>query len=429
MKADSIAVLGLQWGDEGKGKVIDFLSETCYAVARFCGGANAGHTIVVDGDKYILKLLPSGILHEDKLCFIGSGVVCDPEVLKAEISELEKRGVSTGGRVFIDYGTHLVLPLHKILDGFLDVSRGKAALDTTKKGIGPAFADRASRIGLRVADIFDPQNLASRLDILIGAHRSMLTKIHDETVINRTQLMKTLSDYESLFKPLVTDVGPKIMDLIDGGKKVLFEGAQGALLDIDFGTYPYVTSTHTTTGGIFTGLGIPPLYLGTTVGVFKAYMTRVGHGPFPTEIAGDFASKLREKGGEYGSVTGRPRRVGWLDLVSLSRMIRINGIDELAITKLDVLDGLEEIYICESYEVVGGKTDAVAANHPDFYSARPVYTKLKGWDKPTAGITKLDKLSKEARAYLDYITEKTGVPIWLISTGNSRDDTILAGER
>lgn len=429
MKADSIAVLGLQWGDEGKGKVIDFLSETCHAVARFCGGANAGHTIVVDGDKYILKLLPSGILHEDKLCFIGSGVVCDPEVLKAEISELEKRGIPTGGRVFIDYGTHLVLPAHKALDGFLDLSRGKGALDTTKKGIGPAFADRASRVGIRVADIFDRRHLASRIDILVSAHQSMLSEIHDETLSDPAVLLEALSDYESLFKPLVTDVGPKIMDLIAGGKKVLFEGAQGALLDIDFGTYPYVTSTHTTTGGIFTGLGIPPSYLGTTVGVSKAYMTRVGHGPFPTEIAGDFASKMREKGGEYGSVTGRPRRVGWLDLVSLSRMIRINGIDKLAITKLDVLDGLEEIYICESYEVDGGKVSPVPANHPDFYSAKPVYTKLEGWDKPTAGIRELDKLPRQARAYLDHITEKSGVPIWLISTGNSRDATILAGER
>ena len=428
MKADSIAVLGLQWGDEGKGKVIDFLSESCHAVARFGGGANAGHTIVVNGEKFILKLLPSGILHEDKLCFIGSGVACDPEVLETEISELEKRGIPTGGRIFVDYGMHLVLPLHKVSDGLLDAGRGKAALDTTKKGIGPAFADRASRIGIRVADIFDRQALASKLNTLVSAHESFLTEIHDETVIDRTRLVKSLSGYKSLFKPLVMDVGPKIMDLIAGGKKVLFEGAQGALLDIDFGTYPYVTSTHTTTGGIFTGLGIPPQYLGSTIGVFKAYITRVGHGPFPTEITGDFASELRDKGGEYGSVTGRPRRVGWLDLVLLSRIIRINGINKLAITKLDVLDGLDEIYVCESYEIDGRKVGDVPPNHPDFYNARPVYTKLKGWDKPTAGIRELDKPPEEARHYIDYITEKMGVPIWLISTGNSRDDTILAGD-
>lgn len=428
MKADSIAVLGLQWGDEGKGKVIDFLSENCHAVARFGGGANAGHTIVVDGEKFILKLLPSGILHEDKLCFIGSGVACDPEVLETEISELENRGVSTGGRVFIDYGAHLVLPLHKASDGLLDAGRGKGALDTTKKGIGPAYADRAYRIGIRVADIFDRKALALKLDILVSAHGSFLAENHDETSISQSSLAQSLSHFETLFKPMVTDVGPKIMDLISSGKRVLFEGAQGALLDIDFGSYPYVTSTHTTTGGIFTGLGIPPQYLGSTIGVFKAYMTRVGHGPFPAEITGDFASELREKGGEYGSVTGRPRRVGWLDLVMLSRMININGIDKLAITKLDVLDGLDEIYVCESYEIDGRKINSVPANHPDFYNARPVYSKLKGWDKPTVGIRKLDKLPKEARGYLDYITEKIGIPIWLISTGYSRDDTILADD-
>ncbi len=428
MKADSIAILGLQWGDEGKGKVIDFLSENCHAVARFGGGANAGHTIVVNREKFILKLLPSGVLHQDKLCFIGSGVVCDPEVLETEISDLEKRGISTGGRVFIDYGAHLVLPLHKASDGHLEASRGRGALDTTKRGIGPAYADRASRIGIRVVDIFDSKALALKLDTLFGAHESMLNEIQDEALINRSSLAQSLSHYEILFKPMMTDVGPKIMDLIRSGKKVLFEGAQGALLDIDFGSYPYVTSTHTTTGGIFSGLGIPPQYLGSTIGVFKAYMTRVGHGPFPAEITGDFASKLREKGGEYGSVTGRPRRVGWLDLVMLSRMININGIDKLAITKLDVLDGLDEISVCESYEIEGRKVSDVPANHPDFYNARPVYTKLKGWDKPTAGIRKLDKLPKEARSYLDYITEKIGIPIWLISTGYSRDDTILADD-
>ncbi|MEE8418055.1 MAG: adenylosuccinate synthase [candidate division Zixibacteria bacterium] len=428
MKADSIAILGLQWGDEGKGKVIDFLSENCHAVARFGGGANAGHTIVVNGEKFILKLLPSGVLHQDKLCFIGSGVVCDPEVLEKEISDLEKRGISTGGRVFIDYGAHLVLPLHKASDGHLEASRGKGALDTTKRGIGPAYADRASRIGIRVVDIFDSKALALKLDTLVGAHESMLNEIQDEALINQGSLAKSLSHYKILFKPMMTDVGPKIMDLIRSGKKVLFEGAQGALLDIDFGSYPYVTSTHTTTGGIFSGLGIPPQYLGSTIGVFKAYMTRVGHGPFPAEITSDFASKLREKGGEYGSVTGRPRRVGWLDMVMLSRMININGIDKLAITKLDVLDGLDEISVCESYEIEGRKVSAVPANHPDFYNARPVFTKLKGWDKPTAGIRKLDKLPKEARDYLDYITEKIGIPIWLISTGYSRDDTILADD-
>jgi adenylosuccinate synthase len=428
MKADSVAVLGLQWGDEGKGKVIDFLSENCQAVVRFSGGANAGHTIVVDGQKFILRLLPSGILHEDKLCFIGTGVACDPEVLKEEISELEGRGISTRGRVFVDYGAHLVLPLHKVADGYLDSSRGRGALDTTKKGIGPAFADRASRIGIRVADIFDGKAVAMKIDQLMSFHNECLASMPDGTKIDKAHLLQNLSRYEPMFAGLVSDVGPKIMELIDGGKRVLFEGAQGALLDIDYGSYPFVTSSHTTTGGIFTGLGIPPAYLGSAVGVCKAYMTRVGHGPFPTEIKDKFAEELREKGGEYGSVTGRPRRVGWLDLVMLTRMSRLNGIDRLAITKLDVLDGLEEIFICESYQADDGRASVVPANHPDFSQARPVHTKLRGWTRPTAGITKLADLPKEARAYIDYISEKAELPVWLVSTGNSRKDTILIGD-
>jgi adenylosuccinate synthase len=428
MKVDSVAVLGLQWGDEGKGKVIDFLSENCRAVVRFSGGANAGHTIVVDGQKFILRLLPSGILHKDKQCFIGAGVACDPEVLDEEISVLEGRGISTRGRVFVDYGAHLVLPLHKVADGFLDSNRGRGALDTTKKGIGPAFADRASRIGLRVADLFDRKTAAMKIDQLFSFHKECLAGMPDESRIDKTRLTQNLFRHEPLFAKLVSDVGPRIMDLIDDGKRVLFEGAQGALLDIDYGSYPFVTSSHTTTGGIFTGLGIPPRYLGSTVGICKAYMTRVGHGPFPTEIKDDFADKLREKGGEYGSVTGRPRRVGWLDLVMLNRMSRLNGIDRLAITKLDVLDGLEEILVCESYEADDSRPGAVPANHPDFSRARPVYTRLRGWNRPCAGARKLDDLPKEARAYVDYISEKADLPVWLVSTGNSRSDTVLVDD-
>jgi adenylosuccinate synthase len=425
MKADSMAVLGLQWGDEGKGKIIDFLSDQCDAVARFGGGANAGHTIVVDGEKYILKLLPSGILREGKLCFVGAGVACDPEVLQREISELESRGISTGGRIFIDFGAQLVLPLHKVSDGYRDAGRGKGALDTTKRGIGPAYADRASRVGIRVADLFDQESLERKIGIVIDAHISNLGKDYDESVIDKEQLTRRLLGYRPMFQKLACDVGPRIMELIDAGKKVMFEGAQGALLDLDFGTYPYVTSSHTTTGGIFTGLGIPPSYLGSTVGIFKAYMTRVGHGPFPTEITGQFGDILRERGGEYGSVTGRPRRVGWLDLANLKRMIKLNGIDRLAITKLDVLDGLDEIKVSEAYEIAGKRINGIPSNHPDFGAVKPVYTLLDGWKEPTAGISKLEGLPHNARAYLDYISGKVGVPIWLISTGFSRTDTII----
>lgn len=418
MKANSIAVLGLQWGDEGKGKVIDFISDQCDAVARFGGGANAGHTIVVEGQKFILKLLPSGVLREGKLCYIGAGVACDPEILQKEIAELESRGIRTKGRIFVDFGAHLVLPIHKISDSYRDAGRGKGAIDTTKRGIGPAYADKASRLGVRVADLFEEESLATKLSYLIEAHRNNLgDQADDPSIADPVRLAESLLAYKPMFSELVSDVGPRLMELIENGKKILFEGAQGTLLDLDYGTYPYVTSSHTTTGGIFTGLGIPPSCLGSVIGVFKAYMTRVGHGPFPSEISGGFADELRERGGEYGSVTGRPRRVGWLDLANLKRVIALNGIDKLAITKLDVLDGLGEISVCESYEINGKKVSEIPTNHPDFCRAKPVYTKLDGWKEPTAGKNRLDQLPVNARKYLDYISEKTGIPIWLISTG------------
>lgn len=425
MKPNSVAVLGLQWGDEGKGKIIDYLSENSDVVARFGGGANAGHTIVVQGEKFILRLIPSGILHKGKLCLIGPGVACDPEVLQNEISELEKRGISTAERLFVDYASHLVLPVHRFADGYRDSERGDGAIDTTRRGIGPSYADRASRVGIRVADIFDRQQLSLKIKYLIAEHMDCLEGLGDEALVDQTRLTQNLSQFEPLLKKLVADVGPKIMEQLLAGKKVLFEGAQGALLDIDFGTYPYVTSSHTTIGGIFTGLGIPPSMLSETVGVTKAYMTRVGHGPFPSELDGELAEKLRESGNEYGSVTGRPRRVGWLDLAALVRVIRQNGVTRLAVTKLDVLDGLDDIFVCESYQLDSAGTMVIPPNHPDFVRAKPVLKKFKGWSKSTADATRLDQLPSEARKYLDYIAEKTGVPIWLISTGQSRESTII----
>jgi adenylosuccinate synthase len=423
MKANSIAILGLQWGDEGKGKIIDYLSDKCDAVARFGGGANAGHTIVVNGEKFILRLLPSGVLHPDRLCLIGSGVACDPEVLVNEIEELEKRGVSTLGRIFVDFAAQLVLPLHKSRDKFEEASRGKAALDTTKRGIGPSYADRVSRIGVRVVELFDRQTLESRIDNLLLIHKAHLSddKGHEE----KARLLKSLAAYEPLFRRIVDDVGPRIMEMISSGKMVLFEGAQGSLLDVDFGTYPYATSSHTTIGGIFTGLGIAPRYVGSVLGVMKSYMTRVGHGPFPTELENELGQKLRERGVEFGSVTGRPRRTGWLDLVALQRMIKLNGVDRLAVTKLDVMDGWNELCVCEAYDIERRHFAFSPPNHPDFSRALPIYSKLAGWNKPVHGVRRLADLPSEARAYLEFIEERTGVPIWLVSTGSSRDDTII----
>ncbi len=415
----------MQWGDEGKGKVIDYLSENCDAVARFGGGANAGHTIVVDNQKFILKLLPSGALREGKICFIGSGVACDLWALKDEVEELEKKGISVSGRLFVDFGAHIVLPLHKAADGFQESSRGNGAIDTTKRGIGPSYADRASRIGLRICDLFDNESLPRKIDYIFSKHQACLDQISDVSLRDQNKLMADLKKVVDFIRPLAADVGPKIMELISSGKRVLFEGAQGTLLDIDMGTYPFVTSSHTTIGGIFTGLGIPPSHLGEIIGVTKAYMTRVGHGPFVSEITGDIAEDLRESGGEYGSVTGRPRRIGWLDLVALKRAIKANGIEKLAITKLDVLDKFNEIYVCEAYEINGERYEDFPPNHVDFSKASPVFIKLDGWAESTAGVRKLDLLHQKARAYIDYISEKTGVPAWLISTGSAREDTII----
>jgi adenylosuccinate synthase len=425
MQANSTAVLGLQWGDEGKGKIIDFLSESCDAVVRFGGGSNAGHTIVIAGEKFILRLLPSGIFRPDKVCFIGAGVACDPEVLEAELSALQKRGVHCDGRVFVDYASHLVLPIHKERDGFEETTRGKGAIDTTRRGIGPSYADRISRNGIRVADLFEPVLLRQKAENILRFHRICTSRATEISESELADLISYLEKYRTLFASLVADVTPAVMKLIEGGKAVLFEGAQGSLLDIDYGTYPYTTSSHTTIGGIFTGLGLPPSYLGRVVGVMKSYVTRVGQGPFPTELPDQVGARLRDKGHEFGSVTGRPRRTGWLDIVALKRMVKLNGVTQLALTKLDVLDGMAEIMVCESYEIDSERRDDVAPNHPDFLKAKPVYTRLEGWASGVAHKTSLADFPPQARAYLDFIEARTGVPILLVSTGFGREDTTL----
>jgi len=425
MKVDSTAVLGLQWGDEGKGKIIDFLSETSDVVVRFGGGSNAGHTIVVDGEKFILRLLPSGILHPGKLCLIGPGVACDPAVLQKEIAAIEERGISTSGRVFVDYAAHLVLSIHRDRDNSEETSRGSLAIDTTRRGIGPSYADRVSRIGIRVADLFDHNKLKARAANLLGIRNLCAGKEASDRDAEALALVDEMSQYEELFKGMVDDISLRVMNKISEGKRVLFEGAQGSLLDVDFGTYPYTTSSHTTVGGIFTGLGIPPQYLGDVIGVVKSYMTRVGHGPFPTELGDSTGAWLREKGYEFGSVTGRPRRTGWLDMVSLKRMIGQNGVGKLAITKLDVFDGLSEVMVCEAYDLDGKATESVPPNHPDFFRVKPIYTRLGGWNGRVSGVRMMGDLPKQARAYLEFIEKRTGVPVWLVSTGFGREDTIF----
>lgn len=425
MRPNSTAVIGLQWGDEGKGKIIDFLSESCDAVVRFGGGSNAGHTIVISGEKFILRLLPSGVFRPKITCYIGAGVACDPEVLESEISALEKRGVSCSGRIAVDFASHLVLPLHKHRDTFEETARGKGAIDTTKRGIGPSYADRISRIGIRLADLFEPELLRQKAENILRFHRTCTRQESELPAGELDALMSYFDKYRPLFQSLIADVTPAVMKLIDSGKAVLFEGAQGSLLDIYYGTYPYTTSSHTTIGGIFTGLGLPPTYLGRVVGIAKSYTTRVGHGPFPTELTDQVGAGLRDRGREFGSVTGRPRRTGWLDMAALRRMIKLNGVTQLALTKLDVLDGMSEIMVCESYQVDGERRHDVPPNHPDFMKAKPFYTRLDGWPSGVAHKTTLTDFPSQARAYIDFIEEKAGVPVWLISTGFGREDTIL----
>jgi adenylosuccinate synthase len=426
MRLNSTAVIGLQWGDEGKGKIIDFLSEDCDAVVRFGGGSNAGHTIVIDGQKFILRLLPSGVFRPGKLCFIGPGVACDPEVLDSEITAIEKKGIPVKDRVFLDFASHLVLPLHKERDSFEELSRGKGAIDTTRRGIGPSYADRISRLGIRVADLLEPQTLNGKLENILRFHNICTGRQAELAPGKLDELIKYLEEFKPLLVGLMADVAPRIMKLLEEGKSVLFEGAQGSLLDVNFGTYPYTTSSNTTIGGVFIGLGLPPSYLGKVIGIVKSYTTRVGFGPFPTELNDELGVRLRERGHEFGSVTGRPRRTGWLDMVALKRMIKLNGVTHLALTKLDVLDGLKEILVCESYEVDGKRRDVIAPNHPDFFNARPVYTSFKGWSNEVAGKTTLDTLPAEARTYVDFIERSTGVPVLLISTGFGREETIVA---
>lgn len=425
MRENSAAVIGLQWGDEGKGKIIDFISETCDAVVRFGGGSNAGHTVVINGEKSILRLLPSGVYRPGKSCFIGAGVACDPEVLAGEIATVEKKGVSTADRIHIDFATHLVLPLHKERDAFEEDSRGKSAIDTTRRGIGPSYADRISRTGIRVADLFDPETLAAKIENVLRFHRLCTGRQAGLASDEAVGLRDYLENFRPLFEPLIADTAPMIMGLIDVGRSVLFEGAQGSMLDVNYGTYPFTTSSNTTIGGVFTGLGIPPSYVGRVVGVVKSYVTRVGHGPFPTELSNTVGARLRDRGHEYGSVTGRPRRTGWLDLVALKRMIKLNGVTRLALMKLDVLDGLDEILVCESYEVDGRRREAVAPNHPEFFRAKPVYTRLDGWRDSLGGARRLADLPAPARKYMKFIEDRTGVPIWLVSTGFAREDTIV----
>jgi len=421
----SVVILGAQWGDEGKGKIVDLLTERVGAVARFQGGHNAGHTLVIKGKKTVLHLIPSGILRDDALCLIGNGVVLSPAALMSEIAELEGQGVDVRPRLKISPATPLIMPYHIAVDKAREVASGAKAIGTTGRGIGPAYEDKVARRSIRVADLMYPHELPEKVQAAVDYHNFVLTQwLKAEPVDYQTVLDEALTWGEYL-RPMVDDVATILHDVRRDGGNILYEGAQGALLDIDHGTYPYVTSSNTTVGGALAGTGVGARDIDYVLGICKAYATRVGGGPFPTELNDDMGELLRKKGNEFGASTGRPRRCGWIDLVALKRAVQINGIDGLAITKLDVLDGLESIKVCIAYEYRGKRRELAPLDADGWAECKPVYLEFPGWEESTAGIRDWNKLPPAARAYLRAVEELSGCKLALVATGADRDDTIV----
>ena len=420
----NLCVLGAQWGDEGKGKIVDLLTPRFDIVARYQGGHNAGHTVYVNGTKFVLRLIPSGILHPGITCVIGNGVVVDPTALFTEVDELARNGIEVGSRLVVSDKAHLILPYHRDLDLLSEARRGERKIGTTSRGIGPAYEDKIARRGIRVGDLADPKGLEANIRDNVTARNRL---VHDSTMDWR-QVFDELMERAKRLRPLVRDVSLLLSDEMRAGKSVLFEGAQGTLLDIDHGTYPYVTSSNASVGGVCTGLGIGPRSIGAVLGVVKAYTTRVGEGPLPTELSGEMGQRLRDSGNEYGAVTGRPRRCGWYDAVAVRYGVRINGLDALALTKLDVLDGLERIDICTAYRCGARTLTEFPSDLGQLAACEPVYESMPGWSQPTKGVRRYGDLPEKAREYIARLEEVTGVAAAVISTGSERDETILRDE-
>jgi adenylosuccinate synthase len=420
----NLAILGAQWGDEGKGKIVDLLTPHFSLVTRFQGGHNAGHTVYVNGAKFILRLIPSGILHSGVTCVIGNGVVIDPQALFAEVDELKKNGIDVDGRILISDKAHLILPYHRDLDLLSEARRGERKIGTTSRGIGPAYEDKIARRGIRVCDLNDPQGLEQSVRDNVTARNRL---VQDNTMDWKPVLDQLLKHAERM-RPMIRDVSVIVADAMRAGQPMLFEGAQGTLLDIDHGTYPFVTSSNASIGGVCTGLGVPPKAIGRVVGVVKAYTTRVGEGPFPTELSGEMGNRLRETGSEYGAVTGRPRRCGWYDAVAVRYAARINGLDGLALTKLDVLDGLEQIDICTAYRAGERTLNEFPSDVRQLAQCEPIYQSMPGWSEPTKGVRQFDRLPEAARQYIKTLEDVSGVRASIVSTGSERDDTIIRDE-
>ena len=418
------AVLGAQWGDEGKGKVIDFLSRDADIVARFSGGNNAGHTVINDQGKFSFHLIPCGVFWPQAINIIGNGVVLDLDVLLKEINDLKKEGLDLIGRLLVSDRAHVIMPHHVMLDRLTETTRSGGAIGTTGKGIGPAYAEKAARTGIRTADLLDLESLLPRLESIMLHNNAIITKVYGGDPIPLDFVSKKCSEWANAMRPYIKPVEKILHDALDQGKNVLLEGAQGAMLDLDHGTYPYVTSSNPTIGGAYTGLGIHPGNITEVVGVFKAYTTRVGRGPFPSELFDQTATKIRNLAQEFGVTTGRPRRVGWFDAVAARHSVRINGYSSATLTRLDVLDGFDTVQICTAYELDGEKIDYFPGGVATLERCLPIFEECKGWSQPTASATSWDQIPEEAKAYVTKLQTLIGTPISVISTGPNRNEAI-----
>ncbi len=425
MTGKNVVILGSQWGDEGKGKVVDLLTDRAAAVVRFQGGHNAGHTLVIDGKKTALHLIPSGILREHVTCLIGNGVVLAPDALLKEILMLEERGIQVRDRLILSGACPLILPYHVALDQARELKRGSAKIGTTGRGIGPAYEDKVARRGLRLSDLADLEQFAVKLEEVLEYHNFALTQYYGVEAVDFDATMALAKEYAEQLLPMMGDVIEWIHTARERGDNLLFEGAQGTLLDIDHGTYPFVTSSNTTAGGTATGSGIGPLYLDYVLGITKAYTTRVGSGPFPTELSCNVGQHLGEKGHEFGTTTGRERRCGWFDAVLVKQAVRINSISGICLTKLDVLDGLEELKICIGYQNSAGEKVGMPMHADDYRDITPIYETLPGWSESTVGAQSLEQLPANARAYISRIEALIGAPADVVSTGPDRIETIV----
>jgi len=422
---NSIVVLGTQWGDEGKGKIVDLLSCDADAVVRFQGGHNAGHTLVITGEKTVLHLIPAGILQAGVECLIGNGVVVSLQALRQEINELEQKGVSVRSRLRISPSCAIIMPYHELLDRAREEARGNRAIGTTCRGIGPAYEDKVARRGLRTSDLLNEAVLTEKIGHILDYHNFVLMQRFEMKALSVDKVLEEALELGDYFADLVGDVSGRLHDLREEGKRIMFEGAQGSLLDIDHGTYPYVTSSNTTVGGVCTGAGVGPGAIDYVLGITKAYVTRVGGGPFPTELFDQAGKRMARRGDEFGATTGRPRRCGWLDAVALRRMVKLNGVSGLCVTKLDVLDGFDEIKVCTAYRLHGETLNAPPLDASNWSALEPVYESFPGWQDSSRGATRMEDLPPNARSYLAAMEAICGAPVHIVSTGPERSENII----